>query len=718
MAGMDLIRDWRGVWILTFLVTLFSCTLAHCALNGYEDCGGHQRLRRRRQACTVEDNVRFDTFATYGVRATSAMIYWIMHYQSINCAVDHYKVTLTRIEHRACPSSAMSSRDMIYVAKGSSRMEVTGLDPYTTYNVRVTAESANNFVLADAGIISLNTQRTAPPPVNITRVEVGPASITIHWMPLTCANVGGDFNYYDVTLGESRHLMLQGLSTSSTQFLQLEPCISYSLSIRAMASGQPGSASTRIASTTSLSVSVVSPQVVQVNSTSLKVKWTEHGSCPGQKRKPSVLVSYQLIRRVACPRHSVGDNEQISRSVTGRRVVLTGLEPYSTYRITVTGANNQSTEVEATTSNGVLVDSAEMSQANSTAVAVRWVVRGGCPDQTSRPQVRVTHQLIRREACPTVVAYNQPVMSQYITQSPVVLTGLEPYATYRIRVVSASMAEVLLTTSSADPRSVASLRAEYWNKDSITFAWNRPACEDLRGNIQGYEYKLVQQSNQRVISDGLTTTTSKEFNNLIPCTSYEFRIRVVTETDVDTRYSERESLTRSTRNDAAPGLAQNVSIGQLTSREAHVTWNRPTEPPCPVNYYRVTYQVLNRDLCIPSSSYRIDDGWVRKFPGPPTNVTVLSVTETEAIVTWQRPNPQYFTITGYNLTYEAIGWQDKDQSRFTINVACEALCQRNMQTKLNALHSGTLYSLQLPNNNQFNLPTMKTFRAIAACYLL
>ncbi|XP_071496840.1 receptor-type tyrosine-protein phosphatase eta-like [Diadema antillarum] len=448
MTGMDLIRDWRGVWILTLLATLFTCTLARCALNGYEDCRGHQQLRRRRQACTEEDNVRFDTVATYGVQATHALLYWTMLRQSTNCAVGHYKVTLTRIEYRACPSSSIWSRDVTIMAQRSP-MNVTGLEPYATYNIRVTAESANGFVLASAGIISLTTGTATPPPVNITRVEEGPTSITLHWMPITCANVGGDFNYYDVSLGGSRHLMLQGMNTSSTQVLELEPCTSYRLAIRAMVSGKLGRESTQTVSTTSLSASLVNLRVVHVNSTSIKVRWTERGSCLSQNRKTSVLVTYQLIRRESCPRHSVGDTEQLSKSVTGRRVVLAGLEPSSTYRITVTDANNQSTEIEGTTSSGVLVDSAEISQVNSTAVSMRWVVRGGCPDQTSTAQVRVTHQLIRREACPTTAVYNRPVMGQYVTQSHVVLTGLEPYATYRISVESASVTEVLATTSIA-----------------------------------------------------------------------------------------------------------------------------------------------------------------------------------------------------------------------------------------------------------------------------
>ncbi|XP_071501781.1 receptor-type tyrosine-protein phosphatase epsilon-like [Diadema antillarum] len=150
----------------------------------------------------------------------------------------------------------------------------------------------------------------------------------------------------------------------------------------------------------------------------------------------------------------------------------------------------------------------------------------------------------------------------------------------------------------------------------LTFSWEKPRCGERHGPITHYEYALTDTASGVVVE----------------------------------------------QRNASVEPTQEVTTLRIQQLKAF-------------HSYSFKVRACNFDICGSYSPETTRRTKKPKSPGLPTNVTVLSVTETEAIVTWQRPNPQYFTITGYNLTYEAIGWQDKDQPRLTINVACEVLCQ-------------------------------------------
>ncbi|XP_033636798.1 receptor-type tyrosine-protein phosphatase delta-like [Asterias rubens] len=223
---------------------------------------------------------------------------------------------------------------------------------------------------------------------------------------------------------------------------------------------------------------------------------------------------------------------------------------------------------------------------------------------------------------------------------------------------------------------------------SIRFTWSQVPCGQRRGPITRYRYVLQRTSLSSPTAEDYTSSTSKTFTGLSPCTSYTLKIRAFTSSGSSGPWTAQKHQNTTA---IAPEGVTSLHTTLPTSTEIHVSWQRPTN--CFVDQLTVEYQLDNRDQCgavhdqtrksvpsvsqspvtitglYPHSTYsvyvtpsnKVGRGAERSTvatttgiapSGPPTRTRASDVTNTTITFSWDLPEcgKRYGVITEYQFT--------------------------------------------------------------------
>ncbi|XP_071512153.1 receptor-type tyrosine-protein phosphatase T-like, partial [Diadema antillarum] len=506
---------------------------------------------------------------------------------------------------------------------------LSDLEAYSWYNISLVA--VNSAGESPEVATSADTSKGKPPTVTNIKIDpsiTSPTSIGFTWDSLSCQNVGGRFWYYYAriykkgeakrasTLPDSRMKRFYNRSDSSVVFDNLDPCTKYELDISAVnygGSGEVASApgNTRVTYSQTMAVHNNEPQ-------RLTVTW----NVPYQCRVQGYHLTYQLAQRKACPQEAVNDSRLLGVNSTTSRVILTGLENYTVYDISIAAVIDGTLSVpeilNGTTlpgkpgmPEGLVLSELQDENRITAGLNVRWNAPTTPPCLPAA--YNISYELLFRDQCSTEGAGE-------ISEGGVVggavegaeggsgpftfnLTGLLPYSDYRLYVSGNTSAgpgppaETLARTGFASPSGPPTqVEAITIKKRSLMFSWEEPVCGKRNGPITHYDYILYDWTGAMVASGSQPSlSTEKKFSNLTPYSYYSVSLRARND-DLAGEYGPNSTARTS---EAKPARPHNVSVPHSSPNYLVIQWRSPYPPEGRIiNFYILYWETVRENSTV------------------------------------------------------------------------------------------------------------------------
>ncbi|XP_071800009.1 protein sidekick-2-like [Asterias amurensis] len=229
-------------------------------------------------------------------------------------------------------------------------------------------------------------------------------------------------------------------------------------------------------------------------------------------------------------------------------------------------------------------------------LGVTWIAPANRDNPCLAIDYLVTYELINLEQCQKVD--HAGILSLNTSDTSVIIEGLEAYSTYRVNVTSRNEAGFGSSkarskiTGERSPQAAPTFNESEVTASSISITWNPIPCDSRGGSIPGYISKLFLRGNAQSQDDVIGESTSVQFDELSPCTTYTIVVTTLG-TGEGTSF-EREETTYTIAPGRVTVLRANPTSG---ATQIHVTWQNPNANNCPISKYTVEYQLTNRDQC-------------------------------------------------------------------------------------------------------------------------
>ncbi|XP_072172636.1 receptor-type tyrosine-protein phosphatase S-like [Diadema setosum] len=524
-----------------------------------------------------------------------------------SCAADYFIIRYTLQSKKACSTPETNP---IQQERNTTVLTytLTDLEAYSWYSISVVA--VNSAGESSEVATSADTSEGRPPTVTNIKIDpsiTSPTSIGFTWDSLSCQNVGGRFWYYyariykkgekkrAIALPESRKKRFYNCSDSSVVFDNLEACTKYELDISAVNHGYSGDVVTAPGNTR-----VTYSQTMAVHNNEprrLTVTW----NVPYQCRVQGYQLTYQLAQREACPQEAVNDSQLLGVNSNTSRVILTGLENYAVYDISIATVIDGTLSVpeilNGTTLPGkpgmpenLVLSELEDEKRITAGLNVQWNAPTTPPCLPAA--YNISYELLFRDQCSTEGAgeiseggvVGGAVEGAEGRSGPFAfnLTGLLPNSNYRIYVAGStsagpgSPAKTLARTGFAAPSGPPTqVEAITIKKRSLTFSWEEPVCGKRNGPITHYDYILYDWTGAMVASGSQPSgSTEKKFSNLTPYSYYSVSLRARND-DLAKEYGPNSTARTS---EAKPARPRNVSVPHSSPNYLVVQWRSPYPP--------------------------------------------------------------------------------------------------------------------------------------------
>ncbi|KAL9957849.1 hypothetical protein ACROYT_G034798 [Oculina patagonica] len=430
------------------------------------------------------------------------------------------------------------------VGSGARMIVLTGLNKYTPYSVQISANTSKGegprsqpiTVWTDEDVLSA-------PPANVSVFVSGHSSIQVTWLRVPGDSVNGITTGYQVkVLNSNGHLVTQ-ITTYNTTFnleiKHLKRYGNYCIEVAAFNRKGQGPLSNDFCVVTDDGAPCDPPKSIAVNdvtATTADIQWTYHSNCS----VPGFIRGYRLIYDLQGAVPSPPAFLQVMGENT-KAVVLTGLKPYSTYRIriqvmTASGRDGQPSTVWVRTQEGVpskAPSGLEAFVVLETEIYLRW---SSVPQGSQNGIIRgfkifyhdtggTTHVTVIKEEGKRLYA----------------LTGLRPFTEYQVRILAYTYVgdgvkspRITVVTDesvpSAPPTNVTVL--EKSSTTSLSIQWMKVPDNETNGHLTGYvvSYQAVKIGGKKVVDEVVRKRTvgsgtySLVLDDLQSFTTYEIRV--------------------------------------------------------------------------------------------------------------------------------------------------------------------------------------------------
>ncbi|XP_039982949.1 usherin [Xiphias gladius] len=580
-----------------------------------------------------------------------------------------------------------SDRAIMHHAGQDLHLTVTGLEPFTTYYIRVQACQIEGCGVGEG--VSVRTLEASPQSLPPPTVKAAGAHVLeIHWSPPQKPNgLITSYHIYRRPAGTEEELLVFIWSSGLLEFFDASPTLqpfSY-FQYRVRAYNSKGSVVSQWALGQTLQAEpqeMAPPTVTPSGAYSVHLKWSE-------PRQPNGLIShYRLVYKKHQEDPTLNSTAVTALTVEGSVLEATvyGLEPYSHYSLRVEAVNRAG----SVSSPWVGIRTLEASPAGLANFTVEQREQGRALllswDQPHAPNGVITMYNL----------YSEGNLEFSGLLRNFLFRRLEPWTIYTLTLEACTAAGCThtppqhITTATAPPASQPPPKALFIGTDRVSLSWGPPAQPN--GPIG--EYFLLGKSLEEVGKGGSneedierekvlfresspqqTDTFSYIVTGLRPWTQYEFSVR----THNPAGHTSSPWVTVTTRQAPPRGLAP-PTVNHLQGRpsEVLVSWTPPLEPNGVLQSYRIqrnnvsfsfsfdptVLSYTDEDL-LPFSTYSYSviactsEGCttsphtnITTLEAPPATVeapTVDTITSNSMNISWSKPLTQNGEVTEYVL---------------------------------------------------------------------
>ncbi|XP_070842368.1 usherin [Chaetodon trifascialis] len=580
-----------------------------------------------------------------------------------------------------------SDRAITHHAGQDLRLTVTGLEPFTTYYIRVQACQIDGCGVGEG--VYVRTLETAPEGLLPPTVKAAGANLLeLHWSPPQKPNgLITSYHIYRRPVGTEEELLVFIWSSGPLEFFDASPALrpfSY-FQYRVRAHNSKGSVLSQWALAQTLQAEprdMAPPTATPTGAYSAHLKWSEPGW-------PNGLIShYRLVYKKHQQDPTINSSAVTALTVEGSVLEATvyGLEPYSQYSLRVEAVN----DAGGVSSPWVGIRTLEASPAGLANFSVEQREQGRALllswDQPSLPHGIITMYNL----------YSEGNLEFSGLSRNFLFRRLEPWTVYSLTLEACTSAGCTrtppqhVTTAAAPPASQPPPRPLFIGPDHVSLTWGPPSqpngpigeyvllgrsLEEVgrgRSNEEGTDRgKVLFRQSSLQLGDTFSYTVT----GLRPWTHYEFSVR----THNPAGHTRSPWVTVTTRQAPPRGLAPpTVSHLQGQPSEVVVSWTPPLEPNGVLQSYRIqrnnvsfsfsfdptVLSYTDEDL-LPFSTYSYSiiactsEGCITS---PHTNITTLeappatveapvvdSITSNSINISWSKPLTQNGKVTEYVL---------------------------------------------------------------------
>ncbi|XP_059204973.1 usherin [Centropristis striata] len=580
-----------------------------------------------------------------------------------------------------------SDRAIMYHAGQAQHLTVTGLEPFTSYFIRVQACQIDGCGVGEG--VFVRTLEAVPegllPP---TVMATGPGVLEIRWSPPQKPNgLITSYHIYRRPLGTEEELLIFIWSSGPLEFFDASPALqpfSY-FQYRLHSYNSKGSVMSLWTLAQTLQAEpqdMAPPTVTPAGAYSVHLKWSE----PGQPK--GIISHYKLVYKKHQQDPTLNSTTVTALTVEGSVLEATvyGVEPYSQYSLRVEAVN----EAGSVSSPWVDIRTLEASPAGLANFTVEQREQGRALllswDQPSVPNGIITMYNL----------YSEGNLEFSGLSRNFLFRRLEPWTMYTLTLEACTLAGCThtspqhVTTAAAPPASQPPPRPLFIGPDSVSLTWGPPSQPN--GPIGEYfllgrslEEMARGRSNEEDIEMGKvlfreaspqhSDTFSYTVTGLRPWTQYEFSVR----THNPAGHTHSPWVTVTTRQAPPRGLAPpTVTHLQGQPSEVLVSWTPPLEPSGILQSYRIQRNNVSFSFSFDPTVLRYTDENLRPFStysysiiactsegcttSPHTNITTLeappatveaptvdSITSNSINISWSKPQTQNGEVTEYVL---------------------------------------------------------------------
>ena len=474
-------------------------------------------------------------------------------------------IRMYRLQYKAVSNDPTSpSPVMTVTVHGTvSSTSISGLTPYTPYQVRVVAVNAAGSV--DSPWTRTTTSQAAPAFVGPFEVEkiVNGESVILRWNLPAFPN--GMINNYLIYEEDNINPIYQGLSREF-EYRRLKPYTQYTVQLEACTNGGCGRSNLQSFYTAEIAPqNQAAPSVGSVNATHVTLKWSKPVNAFGK------INSYEIFRRSRGRRakRAISDPVMIYRTTDtdedDYEYTDTGLEPYSSYDYKIRAQNSkgatespwQLVETLPAPPNGVIPPIVSQVGNNHDQLHITW-------EEPSNPNgIIKDYKIQRNNSAPWSFTADLP--KEYVDK------GLLAHTLYSYAVTvctsggCTTSAPTFLRTPETAPRTVPPPAVVVLDSTTLRVDWIEPQITN--GQIRSYRlYK-----DDAVIYDG--TDMNYIVTNLIPYRAYTFLIAACTNGGC----TNSSSVIGRAEEDRPAGMRAPVT--RVTgSNSIEITWQPPDQP--------------------------------------------------------------------------------------------------------------------------------------------
>ncbi|CAJ1048931.1 LOW QUALITY PROTEIN: usherin [Xyrichtys novacula] len=614
-------------------------------------------------------------------------------------------------------------------------LTVTGLEPFTTYNIRVQA-CQNEGCGVGEGVLA-QTLETAPeglPPPTIK--AAGANVLEIHWSPPQKSNgVITSYHIYRRPVGTEEELLVFIWSSGPLEFVDASPALrpfSY-FQYRVRAHNSKGSIISQWALAQTLQAEpreMAPPTVTPTGAYSIHLKWRE-------PQQPNGLIShYRLVYRKHQLDPTLNSTAVTALTVEGSVLEATiyGFEPYSQYSLRVEAVNKagyvSSPWVDIRTlesSPAGLVNFTVEQREQGRALLLSW-------DQPSAPNGIITMYNL----------YSEGNLEFSGLSRNFLFRRLEPWTMYTLTLEACTSAGCTrtppqhVTTAAAPPASQPPPRPLFIGQDSVSLNWGPPSQPNgpiteyfllgrsLEGVGRGRSHdeegvergKVLFSESSPQQADSFTYTVT----GLHPWTQYEFSIR----TQNPAGHTDSPWVTVTTRQAPPRGLAPpTVSHLQGQPNKLLVSWSPPLEPNGILQSYRIQRNNISFSFSFDPTVLSYKDEDLLPFSAYSYSITActsegcitspdINITTLEASpATVEAPTVDFISSSVMNISWSKPLTQNGEVTEYVLKLNNEeAYRGKDQNTVLSDLQPHSSYQLVLSACTRGGCTTSSTISAV------
>ncbi|XP_033636797.1 receptor-type tyrosine-protein phosphatase kappa-like [Asterias rubens] len=542
---------------------------------------------------------------------SQALIHLAWKFVSNLCAVERYQIGYELTNQDQCAEVTSSRVEVTSDLYADSLIISSGLQPFSSYTVYIKAW--NEIGAGPETSISVTSGESVPTgePENVMLSTGQTNGLSFTWDPIPCGSRHGSIEYHyklqqkDVNSSREGRVAPESVTVASG----LLPCTDYMFKVAGVTSTGRGPYSTSVeARTTVQAPNSVEGLNLSPSANEIQVSWqASTGTAINPCTASSYNVTYELLKFDQCDSKN-NPVTVIASQVDTTTASISGLEPYSSYRVYVVATNTagDSSVVGDTVITAEIAPSGpprdiQLTVISNTTLSSSW----------HQPECGSRHGVITQYSYTLTTADGAVIRRNTTTDRSLELTDLIPFTQYTLSVAAMTSfksgpdAVIMNRTDEGIPPALSSIYFPSTFSDHITVGWNHPSPP--HGIILSYEIRYWKTESEtsssaetlRIEDDLQDDPQTKEITNLESNMEYSFQVRAETRIGFGEWSNEETAETVP----GTPSKPQLLMVSSVTETSISLSWSQPMQPNGNMLVYKIEHRVVSKPY---DSSFTFD----------------------------------------------------------------------------------------------------------------